>query len=72
VNIDTKRAHVIAVCPFCKGVYTAGFVEGSTEEAVLVHTVPECDPFVRLEVLDFLERARLAGAVPIGGGPDQN
>lgn len=74
IEIDQTRAHVTAICPFCSGEYTAGFIRvpGASSEPAILHTEPMCPKFLRLEPNDFLEAARKAGAVVIGGGGDRN
>ena len=69
-SLDTTRVHVTAICPFCKGQYTAGFLDNG--EAAVFHTLPMCEKYQKLEVTDFLVVAREAGAEVLGGGPDQN
>lgn len=43
-------------CPFCDGEYYAELVDG---RCTVVHSMPLCREFDELEVLDFLEAARL-------------
>jgi len=63
IALDDTRPHVTALCPFCNGTYTAAFTtEG---DGVVLHTEPYCERFGRLDVNDFLQAARLAGAVPL-------
>jgi hypothetical protein len=60
VTIDDRQPHVSARCPFCGGTYTAGI---STEgDGILIHSMPPCDKFSRLEMCDFMQAARLVDA----------
>lgn len=65
LELDTNKPHVTARCP-CGGQYTAG--ESKCGEAFVLHTMPPCDNYMKMNVLDFLKSSRLNGAKPISGG----
>lgn len=74
--IDPKRPSVHANCPFCEGVYVAGYstkpipprpgspdgTKPSEGGALVLHTSPPCAKFSVLLPVAFLREARLAGA----------
>lgn len=48
------------ICPFCGGRVTYG--EEAKLGPLLLHTVPHCEKFDRLDIIAFVREARLAGA----------
>ena len=66
-TLDTAKPHVTALCPFCKGQYTAG--ETTEGVPVILHTLPHCNEFQVMGVVEFMRKAREAGAITITKGP---
>lgn len=52
-------------CPFCGGTYALGHTEDG--QNAVTHTYPICDPFGRLDALDFAQaaRAKITGKIVI-------
>jgi hypothetical protein len=67
IDFDENQPSVTAVCPFCQGQYIAGF-DSKDGKPMLLHTLPYCARFEILDVLDFLELARLRGATAVKNG----
>jgi hypothetical protein len=65
VFLDTNKPHVTAQCP-CGGQYTAGSL--SNGDAAVLHSIPYCENFDKLEPIEFMRVSRLGGAMPIDGG----
>jgi hypothetical protein len=68
IEFKATRAHGRARCPFCAGEYEVGTLTDG--RAGLTHTMPPCENFVRLGVIEYLRAARLAGAKWITYHPD--
>lgn len=62
MDLDPKRPSVKAICPFCGGEYAAGYSAKDPTAASFYHSIPRCEQALTLHPVEFLRRARLAGA----------
>lgn len=56
-------------CPFCSGWFEAGSnIIGGT--AGVVHSLPQCEQFIRLDAMMFVQAARRAMGIPAPKGEE--
>jgi hypothetical protein len=60
-------------CPFCahRRTFTVGYADGgqASGRPVALHDMPYCEQFKKMDLLEYLRAARLAGAEPVGDIP---